>query len=253
MATRQSWDPERYAANARFVSDLGAAVVDLLAPVAGERVLDVGCGDGALTERLVARGCAVVGIDSSSEQIRAALSRGLDARVADATALDFRDEFDAVFSNAALHWVREPDAAIACAWRALKPGGRFVGEFGGYGCVEQIRSALHRALARRGIDPALHDPWYFPTDGEYRARLEAAGFAVGYIALIPRPTALPGDVTQWLDTFCESFLAAVADEEHATVVAELREDLRPALCDSNGRWTADYVRLRFSAIKPRPA
>ncbi|MGH7789991.1 MAG: class I SAM-dependent methyltransferase, partial [Candidatus Binatia bacterium] len=146
----QSWDPERYARNARFVAELGAPVVELLAPRAGERVLDLGCGDGALTERLVALGCAVVGVDASPEQIAAARARGLDAHVVPGEGLAFAAEFDAVFSNAALHWMKNADVVIDGVWRALRPGGRFVGECGGAGCVAQIVAALAAALARRG-------------------------------------------------------------------------------------------------------
>jgi trans-aconitate methyltransferase len=249
MTTRQSWDPERYARNARFVSDLGAPVVELLAPRAGERILDLGCGDGALTEQLAALGCVVVGVDASAAQIAAARARGCDAQVMDATALTFVDEFDAVFSNAALHWVKNADVMLAGVARALRRPGRFVAELGGFGCVETIRTALHAALTRRGIAATLHDPWYFPTPEDYRARLAAAGFTVDSIALIPRPTPLPGDVTGWLETFAESFTSALPPGERPAFLDEVRERLRPDLCDANGQWHADYVRLRFAARK----
>lgn len=247
--TTQSWDPEQYGRDARFVSDLGAPVVELLAPQAGERILDLGCGDGALTEKLVAAGCAVVGVDGSAAQVEAARARGLDARVMDGERLAFDGEFDAVFSNAAMHWMKRPDAVIAGVRRALKPRGRFVAEMGGHGCVAAIRLALHEALRRRGVEPMSVDPWYFPTVDEYRARLEAAGFEARWIALIPRPTPLPGDVTAWLEVFAKPFLAPVAEADRAAAVAEIRDALRPMLCDEAGKWTADYVRLRFAAAK----
>ena len=249
MTTTQSWDPERYERNARFVSDLGQPVLDLLAPHAGERVLDLGCGDGVLTERLVAAGCRVIGVDGSPAQVAAARARGLDARVMDGQALDFEDEFDAVFSNAAMHWMKRADAVIAGAHRALRSRGRFVAELGGEGCVAHIKTALIAALDRRGIDGAALDPWYFPDVASYGARLEAGGFAVRWIALIPRPTPLPGDVTGWLETFAESFTSALSAHERPEFLAEVREALRPALCDASGNWTADYVRLRFAATK----
>ncbi len=247
----QTWDPERYARNARFVADLGAPVVELLAPLPGERILDLGCGDGALTERLVAVGCRVVGVDGSAAQIEAARARGLDAHVADGQALTFDGGFDAVFSNAALHWMRDPDAVIAGVWRALRPGGRFVAEFGGDGCVAQIVAALETALARRGLDGRAANPWYFPTVADYRARLEARGFVVTSIALIPRPTPLPGEMTAWLETFAEPFTAAMSAGDRPAFLAEVQELLRPRLCDADGQWTADYVRLRFAASRPR--
>jgi SAM-dependent methyltransferase len=243
----QTWDPDRYARNARFVSDLGAPVLDLLAARAGERVLDLGCGDGALTERLQSQGCRVVGVDASPEQVEAARRRGLDARVADAERLDFHAQFDAVFSNAALHWMKRPDAVLAGVREALVPGGRFVGEMGGKGCIARIQRALCAEIERRGIDPRPLDPWYFPGDDEYRRRLEAHGFEVEFIALIERPTVLPGDIGGWLETFAESYVFAVPAEQRAALIDAVRERLRPALCGPDGAWTADYVRLRFAA------
>jgi trans-aconitate methyltransferase len=249
MISPQTWDPERYARNARFVSDLAAAVVDLLAPEPGEKILDLGCGDGVLTAKLAAIGCVVVGVDGSSAQIEAARKLGLDARVMDGEKLSFHGEFDAVFSNAALHWMRKPEAVISGVWRALRPKGRFVAEFGGHGCVAKIKKALVGALNRRGLDGEAAVPWYFPTVEEYSMLLKSAGFSVTTIALIPRPTPLPGDVTGWLETFGESFTACLPLAERASYIDEVRETLHAEIADSKGVWTADYVRLRFAAIK----
>jgi SAM-dependent methyltransferase len=250
MSSTQSWDPERYARNARFVSDLGGPVLDLLAPRRGERILDLGCGDGALTRKLRDLGCHVVGVDGSASQIEAARALGLDARVMDGERLAFDGEFDAVFSNAALHWMKRADDVIGGVWRALRPGGRFVAECGGQGCVTTIVAALDRALDRRGIDIRTLNPWYFPTADDYGARLRARGFEVRSIALFPRPTPLPGDVTGWLETFAESFTSALPVSSRPSFLEEVQELLRPHLCDADGRWTADYVRLRFAADKP---
>jgi SAM-dependent methyltransferase len=249
MNPAQTWDPERYARNARFVSDLAGPVVELLDPRPGERILDLGCGDGVLTAKLAALGCEMVGVDGSGPQIEAARKLGLDARVMDGEKLAFEDEFDAVFSNAALHWMRNPEAVIAGVRRALRRNGRFVAEFGGYGCVAKIKKALVEALNRRGLDGEGAVPWYFPTVEEYSGLLKKAGFSVRYIALVPRPTPLPGDVTGWLETFAESFLSRLPAAERPAYVAEVREALRPLLADAEGKWTADYVRLRFVAIK----
>jgi trans-aconitate methyltransferase len=249
MIASQTWDPERYARNARFVSDLAAAVVELLNPRPGERILDLGCGDGILTTKLAAIGCSVVGIDGSSAQIDAARSLGLDARVMDGEGLSFDSEFDAVFSNAALHWMKNPEAVISGVWRALRPKGRFVAELGGHGCVAKIKKTLVDALNRRKLDGEAAVPWYFPTVEEYSALLNKAGFSISTIALIPRPTPLPGDVTGWLETFGESFTTCLPLAERSGYIAEVREALRPELADADGKWTADYVRLRFAALK----
>jgi SAM-dependent methyltransferase len=247
----QQWHPETYEKHARFVSDLGAGVVDLLAPKAGERILDLGCGDGALTETLVAAGCRVVAVDASAEQVAGAVKRGLDARVARAEALPFDGEFDAVFSNAVLHWVKDADGVIASVARALKPGGRFVAEFGGFGCIATIRTALHAALKRRAIDAAAADPWYFPSDVDYRVKLEAHGFIVRFITLFPRPTPLPGDAAAWLETFAQPFLGAVAPADRPALIAEVCDAMRPTLYSPATGWTADYIRLRFAAERAR--
>jgi trans-aconitate methyltransferase len=251
MATNdtQIWNPEQYADKARFVSDLGMPVVELLAPQKGERILDLGCGDGPLARKLADLGCEVIGVDASPQMVEAARKLGVDARVMDGHALSFQSEFDAVFTNAALHWMKQPDKVIAGVWRALKPGGRFVGECGGKGNVHTIVAALESALARRGIDAAPLNPWYFADDDEYRGRLEKQGFTVNTIALIPRPTPLPGDIAGWLQTFAQSFTAALPLAEREDFLREVADLCRPKLCNADGNWVADYVRLRFSATK----
>ena len=250
MNSTQTWDPERYARNARFVSDLGKPVVHLLAPRRGERILDLGCGDGVLAAELASVGCEVIGVDASEMQVAAARKAGVDARVLAGEALQFRDEFDAVFSNAALHWMLRPDEVIAGVWRALRRGGRFVAEMGGHGNVETIKAALVDALKRRGIDGESLVLWFFPTIEDYSARLRKAGFVISYISLFLRPTRLPGDITSWLETFAENVLRELPPGERAAFLEEVREALRSKLCDTSGNWTADYVRLRFAAQKP---
>lgn len=249
MTTDTRWEAQGYKHHAGFVPELGMPVVDLLAPRPGERILDLGCGEGTLTERLVSAGCSVVGVDSSPDFVASARKRGLDARLADGHALPFQAEFDAVFSNAALHWMTRPDLVIAGVVRALKPGGRFVGEFGGAGNVQRIVTALEDALGRRGLDGKAANPWYFPTAEEYGTRLASHGFTVTSIALIPRPTPLPTDMAGWLGTFAQSFLNRVPEADRPALLAEVMEAVAPDLRDADGRWTADYVRLRFAAVK----
>jgi len=241
----QRWDAAAYAHNARFVADLGAPVLELLAPQPGERILDVGCGDGALTLQLVQRGTHVVGVDTSASLLAAALARGIDARAIDARELPFCAQFDAVFSNAALHWVPEPARVVAGVRRALRPGGRFVAEFGGHGNVAAVRTALAAVLQARGAE--VPTPWYFPTVDEYADLLAANGFTVDTIALMPRPTPLPTGLRGWLETFAHAYVAGADAASRAEIFDAVTTLLAPILCDTEGRWTADYVRLRFAA------
>ncbi len=230
---------------------LGNAIFEVLSPQPGERILDLGCGDGVLTQRLADIGASVVGVDSSPEMIAAAKARRLDARLLDATKLPFTNEFDAVFSNAVLHWIKStPNAPIEGAFRALKPGGRFVGEFGGHGNVAAIGVALIAALEKRGVrDASTFMPQFFPTAEDYRNRLEKAGFTVPYCELVPRPTPLPTGMRGWLETFGKAYCAALPPGDHDGYLDDVVHLLRPVLCDAQGNWTADYIRLRFAALK----
>jgi SAM-dependent methyltransferase len=241
----QTWDAADYAANARFVSDLGQPVLDLLAPRAGERILDVGCGDGALTERLVQAGASVVGVDPAPGFVAAAAARGLDARQIDAQALPFEREFDAVFTNAVLHWVPDLDAALRGIHRALKAGGRFVGECGGHGNVAAVSTALQAVALRHGVRAQL--PWRYPTPDDFTARLISAGFRPVSVELIPRPTPLASGMAAWLRTFAGPVIEQLPIDARESALDETVDLLRWSLCDEEGRWTADYVRLRFVA------
>jgi len=245
-AASQRWDAERYATNAGFVPVLGESVAALLAPQPGERILDLGCGDGVLTARLSASGAQLVGADASPELVAAARARGVDAHVVDAHALAYESEFDAVFSNAALHWMRRPEEVLRGVRRALRPGGRFVAEFGGHGNVAAITTALRAAIRLHGeADPDF--AWYFPTPSEYAGLLQRHGFQVESMALLPRPTALPAGMSAWLQTFADPWLDGIASTRHAAILATALELMAPALRDDAGAWTGDYIRLRFHA------
>lgn len=245
IVTTQTWNTEGYQKNARFVTDLGAPVLELLAPRRGEHILDVGCGDGVLTKKIADLGCQVVGLDSSPDFVASARRLGLEVVEKSAYDMDFAARFDAVFSNAALHWMKDADLVIGKVAKALRPKGRFVAEMGGHNCVKTLLTALIEELNRRGYDGQAANPWYFPTVEDYGARLAAAGFEVRNIALIPRPTPLPGDVMGWLRTFCGCFTAVLAPHEREDYLKSVRKRIKPDLCDAEGNWTADYVRLRF--------
>lgn len=239
------WTSETYKANAAYVPALGGAVLELLNPHPGERILDIGCGDGTLTERIVRAGAVVIGVDASEVMVAEARARGLDARWVDAERLTFEREFDAVFSNAALHWVRNHDAMLAGVRRALVPGGRFVAEFGGHGNIAAIQVAVRSVLARRGWETNIHR--YYATPDEYAGRLTEHGFTVDRIELIPRPTPLPTGIRGWLETFERSTLDRIPESERASFMQDVEDLLKEEVCDRQGNWTAHYVRLRFRA------
>jgi SAM-dependent methyltransferase len=243
----QRWSASDYAKNGRFVQEMAGQVFAMLAPKSGERILDLGCGDGLLTAEIKAAGADVLGVDLSDELLAVARMKGLRVRKLDGHALDFNSQFDAVFSNAALHWMRKPELVIAGVYCALRPGGRFVGELGGHSNVAAIGTAMRAVSARRNGDPALLAPWFFPTVDEYGELLTAGGFSVREIALVPRPTPLKSGMEGWLRTFGRSFFDQFPEPERSEVVREVVELLRPSLCDRSGVWTADHVRLRFYA------
>jgi trans-aconitate methyltransferase len=243
----QTWDPDAYGRDGAFVHGLAGGVFEWLAAGPGERVLDLGCGDGQLTARLAATGADVVGVDASEAMVAAARARGIAADLASAESLPYADaRFDAVFSNAVLHWVRNHDAMMAEVRRVLKPGSRFVAEMGGHGNVAAIHVALRAVLERHGFAGAEDGVNYYPTPDEYRRRLEQHGFSVERMSLIPRPTPLgKNGMAGWLHTFRRGVLDGLPLDVSAAVVDECCSLLATALRDEAGNWVADYVRLRF--------
>lgn len=244
------WNADLYQSSHSFVASYGQSVVALLAPQPGEAILDVGCGTGELTHEISVVGASVVGIDASSSMIDAARARypALDFRVEDAAALPFESAFDAVFSNAALHWVRDAGAAAAGMARALRPGGRLVVEFGGHGNVARLEGAFRKALAAIA-GTTYRSPWYFPTIGAYAALLEAAGLEVGGAWLIDRPTPLVGaeGLRQWYTMFRPDDVAALTPDIRERVFTAIEAALSDMRRD--GVWMADYRRLRIVARK----
>jgi trans-aconitate methyltransferase len=253
LATER-WNPELYQSSHSFVWKYGRELLAQLAPQPGERILDVGCGTGQLTGEISRAGAEVVGIDSSASMIEQARQNFPDLRFEQlsVTAMPYREEFDAVFSNATLHWVRDAEAAADRISSALKPGGRFVAEFGGRGNTAALLEAVYQALESLGVgDPLGLNPWYYPGIGEYATVLERAGLEVTFAALFDRPTPLEGGddaLANWLAMFGKCFTDALAPELRGPFVRRVEERaerrLRP-----DGVWTVDYRRLRIRAVK----
>jgi trans-aconitate 2-methyltransferase len=250
----QSWNAGLYDQRHSFVYQHGADLLELLAPRAGERILDLGCGTGHLTAQIAARGAEVLGLDASAEMIEQARKNHpqLSFEIADATRFEVTEPFDAVFSNAVLHWVKPPEKAVERIAAALKPGGRFVAEFGGKGNVAAILAGVNRAVsAVLGRDAGDVNPWYFPSVGEYTSMLETNGLGVHYAALFDRPTPLEDGeqgMANWLTMFGAPCFAMLAEADRPSAVAAAVEQTRPKLY-RDGQWTADYRRLRVVAIK----
>ncbi|HYD14350.1 MAG TPA: class I SAM-dependent methyltransferase [Allosphingosinicella sp.] len=252
--TANRWSAADYAKNAAFVPRLGDAVLQLLDPRPGELILDLGCGDGVLTERIVEAGARVIGLDSSAEMVEAARARGIDAFVADAETMDVErfGQFDAVFSNAALHWMLDPDAVATGIFGALRDGGRFVGEMGGEGNLLTLRTALRKELTLRGYTMPDKDPSWYAGVEEFCRLYVTAGFCDIHAELIPRPTPLPGGAADWVRTFRAGVMdvAMVPEWERADIAAAVEARVAPVLQQPDGSWNADYVRLRFAMRKP---
>jgi trans-aconitate methyltransferase len=252
LASTSRWDAADYARVGAFVSELGQPALDLLDPKPGERILDVGCGNGTLTLKIAHSGATVTGIDSSRDMVDAAHEHGVDALVVDAADMHFDCDFDAAFSNAALHWMLDMEAVAAGIFRALKPGGRFAGEMGGSGNIAILRSGIRAELEERGYPVPAEDPQWYPTVEEFTQVYRRAGFADINAQLIPRPTPLVHGVAAWVKTFRAGWLdaAQVPEGERDEVAGAIERRLESKLRDAQGNWTADYVRLRFIMRKP---
>ena len=249
-----NWDATKYDICGTFVWRLGVALIELLDPRPGERILDVGCGTGHLTAKIAELGAEVLGIDSSQSMIERARRNYalLRFEVVDALELNLGPQFDAVFSNAALHGITKPEIAVSEIFDALKPGGRFVAEFGGKGNISTIIAAIHRAHEQVGGPVTGDDPWYFPSVDEYSWLLEHAGFIVESAHLFDRPTPIGHEeagLSTWLEVFSVPLLKGLTESGRNRAFSIVEEELRP-LMYRDGTWVADYVRLRVMALKP---
>ena len=248
------WDPALYDRRAAFVSQAASDLIDWLEPRSGEAILDLGCGTGELATVIAGRGARVVGLDASAEMIAVARERApaLEWLVGDGEALGFDGAFDALFSNAALHWMVRAEATARGIARALKPGGRLVAEFGGAGCVGTVCAAVAGELAARGEDPARWLRWYFPTIATYASVLESVGLEPRTMTLFDRPTRLSGadGLADWLQIFLAP-LATHLGAAWPAFVGAVETRCRPRLYDGSD-WILDYVRLRLRALKPLP-
>ncbi|OWA37693.1 SAM-dependent methyltransferase [Saccharibacillus sp. O16] len=250
----QKWDAQHYDQKIGYVSQLGVGLIELLAPQPGERILDLGCGTGDLAQQIAQRGAVCAGVDYSSAMIETAKEKypDLSFRIADAEQFrleEGEERYDAVFSNAALHWMKRPEAVIESVGLALRPGGRFAAEFGGMGNVGAIVGALTNELERIGIDWKTRFPWYFPSVGQYTSLLEQGGFEVHYAELYDRPTPLGSGedgLNNWLLAFAGSLMEGIEPETQQEIAENCAAALKPKLY-RDGEWIADYRRLRVMA------
>jgi trans-aconitate methyltransferase len=246
----QSWDSSLYDDRHSFVWRAGAGLLELLNPQPGERILDLGCGTGHLTAKIAEAGAVAIGVDSSPDMIAQARQNFPSLRfvLADARDFHFEERFDAVFSNAALHWIHDAESVVKCVAAALRPGGRFVLEMGGKGNVDRIRHAIETAVTESGRQPKC--PWFYPSAGEYATLLEKHGFEVRMAQTFERWTKLEHPergLREWLEMFTGPYFEGIPTAERSGMIRTIEDQLRPSLY-KDGAWWADYRRLRVVAV-----
>lgn len=249
---KDSWDTELYDKNHQFVSIYGDSLIDLLKPEADEKILDLGCGTGDLAYTIMTHDSQVIGVDNSLKMIQQAQKKfpTMTFQKGDATALNFDAKFDGVFSNATLHWVKQPEAALKAIYQSLKTGGRFVAEFGGKGNCQTLTDGIiaELELAQEAYQPEQF-PWYFPSIGEYACLMEKSGFRVTFAHQFNRPTPLQGPkgLQKWLEMFAGSLFTGITDTNKKIILTKIENRLRNTLY--NGQWILDYKRIRVIGIK----
>lgn len=248
---KNDWDANEYDQTFSYVSEYGRSLIDLLSPAKGEKVLDVGCGTGDLTNTIAGFGVDIMGVDKSESMVAEANRKypHISFKVKDATRLDFDSEFDAVFSNATLHWIHDASAVLAGIFHSLKRGGRFVAEFGGKGNIQTIEGELIRQIEKTGYD-YRRKAWYFPSIGDYSTLMEKAGFRVTFAQHLDRPTVLKGDdgLKNFISMFCQHFLDDIPENKHREIIENVEQNLHARLY-KEGNWMADYKRIRVMGVK----
>ncbi len=250
MDNINKWNADKYNKHADFVSNLAFPVLELLNPQENENILDLGCGDGTLAAEIIKCKSKVIAVDLSDSMVEKTKERGIEAFVMSATQLTFVNEFDAVFSNAVLHWVKDADASIKEISKSLNDNGRFIAEFGGYGNIKFLTDAMQEVFNRHEEFGNFNNPWIFPKDSEYKQLLQDNGFNVEYIELIPRPTKID-DIRNWLDIFANGIISHLTKEQQNQFKEEVRAILKPKIYSKKDGWVADYVRLRLKAYKTK--
>ncbi len=250
-AASPTWDPEHYDAHGRFISRYGLELLDWLAARPGEHILDFGCGDGFITQEIAKTGAHVVGVDLDPNMVDATRARGLEAHIIDGAELSSEAQFDAVFSNSVLQWIKQPEPALEAIARALKPGGRFVVDVAGLGNLAAILVAMRAVSDELGGDPDLAFPFYAPTTAEFTAMLQAKGFEITRSETSPRYTALPSDLWNWIGSIFHPFFSQFDVETNEAARNRVLALLEPVLQDASGQWHIDHVRVRVEARKAR--
>ena len=248
MKETNTWNANEYHKHADFVSNLARPVIDLLNPQENEKILDLGCGEGTLSIEIEKFKAKVIAVDLSESMVEKTNKKGIEAYIMSATELDFNFEFDAVFSNAVLHWVKDNKLAINKINASLRVNGRFIAEFGGYGNIRYLTDAIQKVFDNHSEYGIFNNPWYFPKDTDYKKLLESNGLKVEYIELIPRPTQID-DISNWLTIFANGIVSHLTNEQQVQFKKEVREILKPKIYSEKDGWIADYVRLRVKAIK----
>ena len=248
MIEKTKWDAKRYEKGAKFVSRYGVALIERLDPKQGEKILDLGCGDGSVAKEIESFGAKVIGVDLSYSMVERTREKGIEAYVRSAKEIDFESEFDAVFSNAVLHWIKEPKIVAQKIYEALKPKGRFVAEFGGEGNVSKLLEIITKTAEDDSRFEKFVNEWYFPNCQEYGAILKGVGFGIKSCQLVPREAEI-GDIKEWMELFFNSYLDRLSADDRELFKERVAKNAKKSLYSKTKGWSGDYVRIIVEAYK----